>query len=1032
MIRKITLSLIVILGCYVTTYAQFCGFDQKHQQLLSQDPTYAQKVQQMNNQLTTLLQSNSNSLIVNTPNGPVYQIPVVIHVVHTGGAVGSIYNPTDNQLIGMISYLNQAYSATYVSYPNANNGGTYIPLQFALAKRTPTCAATNGIVRVNGSSVTNYVSGGVDNGSGTGANEVDVKNLSRWPNDLYYNIWVVNKINGQDGTSGTFTAGYAYFPGAGAAVDGTIMLATQAVAGEITLPHEIGHAFALYHTFQGDAGGGTCPTNANCATDGDMVCDTDPHKRSVFNCPTGTNPCTGTPYGTVVHNFMDYSSCQDRFTPGQKTRVINALFNSRASLISSLGGTALPTTPIPSACVPTITNPTNTSNSGPRLVKISDASTTYMSVSSSGYSGDGNIVYVDNTCKHQVELIAGNTYNFAVQTGFNAENGLVYVDYNNDGAFQANEQVQAWTTSTPNQTYTFSYTVPTTATIPGLVSCIPLRMRVITDRTISAPLTVCGPVGYGQAEDYSLVIKGGGPTTGSATVGLTSGTNPSCFNSPLAFVVVPGAGITSATFVWYLNGNSTGVTGNTYSSSTLNHLDILKAKMYFTGLCGQDSAWSNDYTVFRQNTIPPTVSIALLNGTIPGCANQTVSFKATPTNGGTTPSYQWKVNGVNAGFNVDTFGSVFNNNDVVTVDMTSSSACASPTTATSNSITVTQTTITADVTIAQNEGTNPSCAGRQNGFEAQTVNAGVSPQFQWILNGVSIPGATNAFYSSTTFVDNDEIKVVMNSNDPCVNNPSDTSNTITININPNDTPLVNINITAGSNPGCLDSLIEFTADITHHGANPNLTWFVNSFAVSNSNIYSSNTLNFGDTVILKSVANDGSCYTKDTVFSEPIVMALYATPASPLISFIGTLLVSNLNTTTVWYGPNGVISGANGQTFAPTIPGQYYARVSNNGCLSKPSNVLTISINDIATYDLSQVKIFPNPTSGYLTLDWGTKTVTASLDVYNVNGQGLMHEKVTNQNSKTLDLTRLANGVYFILIRDDSGKVGTIKINLFK
>jgi hypothetical protein len=356
-----------------------------------------------------------------------------------------------------------------------------------------------------------------------------VKGLSRWPNTEYYNVWVVDKIDGQDGTSGQFTAGYAYFPTAPADIDGTIMLATQAAAGDITLPHEVGHAFNLYHTFEGDNGGSTCPTNANCATDGDKVCDTDPLKRTLFNCPTGINSCTGNPYGTLVHNFMDYSNCQDRFTAGQATRVMAALtaFKSRSGLISSLAGTPI-TSSVVAACIPTVNSGTIAgSNSGIWRVKITDAAMTYMDLQSEGYSGDTNKYYIDNTCKHIVDLTAGQSYNFSIKTGLNPEKVRVYVDYNNDGTFQASEQIYTHDGAQFNETHTFQYTPPTTATQPGLISCVPLRMRVISDRSTVASVTACGQLNYGQAEDYSIIIRGGGPTTGAVSVNLTSGSNPS-------------------------------------------------------------------------------------------------------------------------------------------------------------------------------------------------------------------------------------------------------------------------------------------------------------------------------------------------------------------------------------------------------------------------------------------------------------------------------------------------------------------------
>jgi hypothetical protein len=71
-----------------------------------------------------------------------------------------------------------------------------------------------------------------------------------------------------------------------------------------------------------------------------------------------------------------------------------------------------------------------------------------------------------------------------------------------------------------------------------------------------------------------------------------------------------------------------------------------------------------------------------------------VTFTATPTNGG-TPSYQWQVNGTNAGTKLSNITtSRLNNGDVVTVIMTSTAACASPTTATSTPITMTASAVT--------------------------------------------------------------------------------------------------------------------------------------------------------------------------------------------------------------------------------------------------------------------------------------------------------------------------------------------------
>jgi hypothetical protein len=71
------------------------------------------------------------------------------------------------------------------------------------------------------------------------------------------------------------------------------------------------------------------------------------------------------------------------------------------------------------------------------------------------------------------------------------------------------------------------------------------------------------------------------------------------------------------------------------------------------------------------------------------CTGTTPMFIAAPTNGGTTPAYQWRVNGTNVGTNSNVyFNPALNDNDVVTVIMTSNATCPAPAAATSNAVTV--------------------------------------------------------------------------------------------------------------------------------------------------------------------------------------------------------------------------------------------------------------------------------------------------------------------------------------------------------
>ncbi|NEN22464.1 T9SS type A sorting domain-containing protein [Cryomorpha ignava] len=307
-----------------------CAHTDIHERLMLQNPQYRAEQEAQQIAIENLVEQYKSGMVPKT--GTIHTVPVVVHIIHKGEAIGTGSNISDEQVYSAINALNQDYRKMIGTAGDGD--GADIEVEFCLAQRDPNGNASTGINRISGCSVTDYCTEGITAGNGQGASETSVKNLSRWPNQQYYNIWVVTEIEDNNGGSGI--QGYAYFPTT-SIVDGTVLLYNAfGTIGALksytnknkTLTHEIGHAFALFHTFQG----GTC-TETNCTMQGDRVCDTPP---TTLNSNCNNPACGGT---QQVENYMDYTSqnCKNMFSEGQKLRMRAALENSRINLINSNG-----------------------------------------------------------------------------------------------------------------------------------------------------------------------------------------------------------------------------------------------------------------------------------------------------------------------------------------------------------------------------------------------------------------------------------------------------------------------------------------------------------------------------------------------------------------------------------------------------------------------------------------------------------------------------------------------------------------------
>lgn len=298
-----------------------------NEQLMQSDAQYVQRM----NDFEQYLEAHRNDLPAKS--GAQYVVPVVFHVIHLGEPIGTGTNVSDEAIKRALRVCNERYR-------NMNNGGgADTQIEFALAVRDPNGNCTNGITRTDYSSNTQYANYGIKLDGSQGITDAQLKAIISWNRSKYYNIYIISEIDDNNGGAGT--QGYAYMASShGNSTDGAVFMASNLIQDfDQTMIHELGHAFNLYHTFEGDNNGNSCPPNSNPTTQGDRCADTPPHKRSPSDCnTTGTNSCDGGSSNALfVHNYMDYSSstCATQFTADQGARMRAACASTRSSFFTS-------------------------------------------------------------------------------------------------------------------------------------------------------------------------------------------------------------------------------------------------------------------------------------------------------------------------------------------------------------------------------------------------------------------------------------------------------------------------------------------------------------------------------------------------------------------------------------------------------------------------------------------------------------------------------------------------------------------------
>jgi hypothetical protein len=150
--------------------------------------------------------------------------------------------------------------------------------------------------------------------------------------------------------------------------------------------------------------------------------------------------------------------------------------------------------------------------------------------------------------------------------------------------------------------------------------------------------------------------------------------------------------------------------------------------------------------------------------------------------------------------------------------------------------------------------------------------------------------------------------------------------------------------------------------------------------------------------------------------TEEINITVNETPDVDLVFNGGSLYVYGGSEYT-WYQDGVLISGASGGVITPEENGVYSVfGTDENGC-SSWSNEVEVILDDIRELSKPNLTLLPNPSNGIFQIQ-GISEGTFNWKV--VNSMGSVIKNENNQNNRSIDLSRLENGLYRIIIQQGS------------
>lgn len=429
------------------------------------------------------------------------------------------------------------------------------------------------------------------------------------------------------------------------------------------------------------------------------------------------------------------------------------------------------------------------------------------------------------------------------------------------------------------------------------------------------------------------------------------------------------------------------------------------------------------------------------------CEGEEVTFNIEIDNGGATPAFQWKLNGIDVGDGTDVYvNDMLTNGDVVTCEATSSLECTLQNPVMSNEIAMTVNEILIPSLVIETE-TTEICEGGEVVFTALPFAGGDEPIYQWKLNGTNA-GPNSPEYITSDLEEGDIVSCEMTSNANCISLNTVMSNDLSISIL-EELP-AGVSILATVEEICEGDEVTFTATAENGGLEPMYQWKVNGENVGDNSATFMTTEMMDDDVVTCEMISSYECAIDNPAMSNPVGMSVnpypteMTTPDGPV--YVDVYATPN-STYTTSEDPNALaytwtitpeaaweevteemyslsVTWAEGYTGEASI-NVFGTNDCGNGPVSADIDVQLENTFGISENELNVgVSVFPNPNNGTFTIKLSSENnENVKLTIRNIVGENVYNQEELTINGefiKVIDLSAYAEGIYFLILENNN------------